>query len=190
MPAYVRVGGDFITSTCNCLVLSSFCVLHAVCCSSSLVELSSCDRDFRAGEIMAQRGDVCSSKGKFFAKIDAQERGARFYMTGPRRDDEHQAGQDLKYIRAAASGEASRLGELRAMVTGTKPLRGNIAFSKTGPLLPKANRAQGSLHVHGARLAVQRVLCTSSQLARTCNECFARSSFREIQSIDILVPKI
>ena len=42
----------------------------------------------------------------------------------------------------------------------------------------------------GAALAVQRVLNTSSQLAWTCKESFARSSFREIQSIDILVPKI
>ena len=42
----------------------------------------------------------------------------------------------------------------------------------------------------GAGLAVRRVLCTSSQLAWTCRESFARSSFREIQSIDILVPKI
>ena len=42
----------------------------------------------------------------------------------------------------------------------------------------------------GAGLAVRRVLCTSSQLAWTCKESFARSSFREIQSIDILVPKI
>ena len=57
-------------------------------------------------------------------------------------------------------------------------------------LLPNADRAQGSLHVQGARLAVQRVLCTSSQLAWTCKESFARSSFRENQSIDILVPKI
>ena len=56
-------------------------------------------------------------------------------------------------------------------------------------LLQKANRAQGSLHVQGARLAVQgtrlavqgarlavqRVLCTSSQLAWTCKHCFARA---------------
>ena len=56
--------------------------------------------------------------------------------------------------------------------------------------LPNADRTQGSLHVQGARLALQRVLCTSSQLAWTCKESFARSSFREIQSIDILVPKI
>ena len=42
-------------------------------------------------------------------------------------------------------------------------------------LLPRANRAQGSLRVHGARLAVQRVLCTSSQLAWTCKHCFARA---------------
>ena len=42
----------------------------------------------------------------------------------------------------------------------------------------------------GASLAVQRVLCTSRQLAWTCKETFARSNFGEIQSIDILVPRI
>ena len=36
----------------------------------------------------------------------------------------------------------------------------------------------------GASLAVQRVLCTSRQLAWTCKETFARSDFGEIQSID------
>ena len=42
----------------------------------------------------------------------------------------------------------------------------------------------------GASLAVQRVLCTSRQLAWTCKETFARSDSGEIQSIDILVPRI
>ena len=42
----------------------------------------------------------------------------------------------------------------------------------------------------GVSLTVQRVLWTSSQLASTCKESLARSSFREIQSINILVPKI
>ena len=72
---------------------------------------------------MASWGAVCSHTGKFFAKVEAQVDGIRFYLTGPRRDDEHQAGQDLKYIRAAASGEASRLGELRAMKLATERLQ-------------------------------------------------------------------
>ena len=42
----------------------------------------------------------------------------------------------------------------------------------------------------GAGLAVRRILCTRSQLAWTCKESVPRSSCREIQSIDILVPKI
>ena len=163
---------------------------------------------------MAHLGDVSIRNGQFCATIDKTEAGMRFKMFGPCREDKQHAVRDLAYIRAAATGAPTRLDELRAMklatkilqdeakaatrggiesigpVTGTKPLRGNIAFSKTGPLLPKANRAQGSLHVQGARLAVQRVLYTSSQLAWTCKECFARSSFRVIHSIDILVPKI
>ena len=58
---------------------------------------------------MTNWGSVCSHNGKFFAKVEAQVDGIRFYVTGPRRDDEHQAGQDLKYIRA---------------VTGTRPFEG------------------------------------------------------------------
>ena len=42
----------------------------------------------------------------------------------------------------------------------------------------------------GAGLAARRMLCTCSQLAWTCKASFAWSSFRETQSIDILVPKI
>ena len=42
----------------------------------------------------------------------------------------------------------------------------------------------------GPGLAVHRVLCTSSQLARMCKEPFARRKYREIHSIEILVPKI
>ena len=41
----------------------------------------------------------------------------------------------------------------------------------------------------GTGLVVRGLLCTSSQLAWTCKVPFARSSSREIQSIDILVPK-
>ena len=58
---------------------------------------------------MANWGNVCSHNGKFFAKVEAQVDGIRFHVKGPRRDDEHHAGQDLQYIRAAASGEASHL---------------------------------------------------------------------------------
>ena len=65
--------------------------------------------------IMANKGDVYSSHGKFFAKIEAQEEGIRFHMKGPHREDKQQATQDLTNIRAAASGRATRLDELLAM---------------------------------------------------------------------------
>jgi len=81
---------------------------------------------------MANCGDVCSHSGKFFAKVEAQVDGIRFFVTGPRRDDENQAGQDLKYIRAAASGEASRLGELRAMKLAAKRLQDEAKVAMRG----------------------------------------------------------
>ena len=55
---------------------------------------------------------------------------------------------------------------------------------------PSANRAEVLCMNKGAGLAVQKVFCTSSQLALACIESLARSSSREMQSIDILVPKI
>ena len=81
---------------------------------------------------MANWGDVCSHNGKFFAKVEAQVDGIRFYLTGPRRDDENQAGQDLKYIRAAAYGEASRLGELRAMKLAAERLQEEAKIAMRG----------------------------------------------------------
>ena len=72
---------------------------------------------------MAQLGGVYASNGKFFAKIDIREGGARFYMEGPRREDEQRATQDLTDIRAAASGEATRLDGLRAMKLAAKRLQ-------------------------------------------------------------------
>ena len=72
---------------------------------------------------MAHLGDVYTSEGKYFAKIDRTEAGIRFKMRGPRREDQQQAAQDLADIRAAASGEASRLEELRAMKLATERLQ-------------------------------------------------------------------
>ena len=72
---------------------------------------------------MAQLGGVYASNGKFFAKIDIREGGARFYMEGPRREDEQRATQDLTDIRAAASGEATRLDGLREMKLAAKRLQ-------------------------------------------------------------------
>ena len=81
---------------------------------------------------MAQLGNVCASKGKVFAKIDVTEAKERFYMEGPRRDAEQQAVQDLTYIRAAASGESTRLGELRAMKRATKRLQDEARAAMRG----------------------------------------------------------
>ena len=81
---------------------------------------------------MANWGDVCSRNGKFFVKVEAQVDGIRFHVKGPRRDDEQQAGQDLKYIRVAASGEASRLGELHAMKLAAKRLQDEAKVAMRG----------------------------------------------------------
>ena len=72
---------------------------------------------------MAQLGNVYTSNGKFFAKIDTTEAKKRFYMEGPHREDKQQAAEDLNKIRAAASGEATRLDELHAMKLATKRLQ-------------------------------------------------------------------
>ena len=90
---------------------------------------------------MANWGNVCSHNGKFFAKVEAQVDGIRFHVKGPRRDDEHHAGQDLKYIRAAASGEASRLGELRAMKLAAERLQDEAKIAMRGGIKTEsANR--------------------------------------------------
>ena len=81
---------------------------------------------------MAQLGNVHTSKGKVFAKIDTTEAKERFYMEGPRRDAEQQAAQDLTYIRAAASGESTRLGELRAMKRATERLQDEAKAAMRG----------------------------------------------------------
>ena len=72
---------------------------------------------------MAHLGDVYTDEGKHFAKIDKTEAGMRFKMRGPCREDKQQAAQDLADIRAAASGEATRLDELRAMKLATTRLQ-------------------------------------------------------------------
>ena len=72
---------------------------------------------------MAHLGDVYTNEGKHFAKIDKTEAGMRFKMRGPCRDDKQQAAQDLADIRAAASGETTRLEALRAMKLATTRLQ-------------------------------------------------------------------
>ena len=69
---------------------------------------------------MAQPGNVYASNGRFLAKIDTTEKGKRFYMEGPRREDKQHAIEDLTDIRAAASGRATRLDKLLAMKLATK----------------------------------------------------------------------
>ncbi len=43
---------------------------------------------------MSHLGDVYTSNGKFFAKIEAREGGIRFHMEGPRRECKQQATLD------------------------------------------------------------------------------------------------
>ena len=72
---------------------------------------------------MAHLGGVVNKNGQSIAKVDTSESGTRFAMEGPPRDDEQQATQDLSFIRAAADGEATRLGGLKAMQQAAKRLR-------------------------------------------------------------------
>ena len=80
---------------------------------------------------MAHLGRVVNKDGKFIAKIYTRESDTRFAMEGPRRGDEQQASQDLSSIRAAADGEATRTGGLKAMQLAAKRLRD---AAKTIPL--------------------------------------------------------
>ena len=73
---------------------------------------------------MAHLGFVFNKGGQSIARIDTSESGTRFAMVGPPRDDEQQAMQDLSFIRAAADGEATRFGGLKAMQLAAKSLRG------------------------------------------------------------------
>ena len=72
---------------------------------------------------MAHFGRVFNKNGQFIAKIYTRESDTRFAMEGPRRDDEQQAAQDLSIIRAAADGEATRTGGLKAMQLAAKRLQ-------------------------------------------------------------------
>ena len=72
---------------------------------------------------MAHLGFVFNKGGQSIARIDTSESGTRFAMEGPPRDDEQQAMQDLSFIRAAADGERTRSGGLKAMQLEAKRLR-------------------------------------------------------------------
>ena len=64
---------------------------------------------------MAHLGGVINKAGQFVAKVETKDSDKRFKMEGPARDDEQQAAQDLSFIRAAADGEVTRFGGLKAM---------------------------------------------------------------------------
>ena len=81
---------------------------------------------------MTHLGYVFTSNDKFFAKIATRAGGTQFYMEGPRREDKQQAAKDLTDIRAAASGEATRLHELRAMKAATKRLQDEAKTAMRG----------------------------------------------------------
>jgi hypothetical protein len=83
---------------------------------------------------MAHLGDVFNKHGRFVAKIDTKESGMRFAMTGPPRDSEQEATQDLSFIRAAADGEATRLVGLQAMQLAAKHLRDEAKTMPSGSI--------------------------------------------------------
>ena len=58
----------------------------------------------------------------------------RFAMTGPPRDSEQAATQDLSFIRAAAGGEATRLVGLKAMQLAAKHLRDEAKTIPSGSI--------------------------------------------------------
>jgi len=68
-------------------------------------------------------GSIGEVDGRFIAKIDTSESGTRFWIEGPLRDGEQEAAQDLSAIRAAAAGEATRSGRLKAMQLAAGQLR-------------------------------------------------------------------
>ena len=72
---------------------------------------------------MAHLGGVINKAGQFVAKVETKDSDTRFKMEGPARDDEQQAARDLSFIRAAADGELSRSGGLKAMQLEAKRLR-------------------------------------------------------------------
>ena len=90
---------------------------------------------------MAHLGDLYTSNGKHFAKIETWEKGIKFKMTGPRREEKQQAAQDLTYIRTAGSGESTRLGELRAMKLAAERLQDEAKVAMRGGIkTQKADR--------------------------------------------------
>jgi hypothetical protein len=81
---------------------------------------------------MARLGGVINKDGEFIAKIDTSESGTRFAMVGPPRDEEQQAARDLSFIVAAADGELTRFGGLKAMQLAAKHLRDAARAAPSG----------------------------------------------------------
>jgi len=57
---------------------------------------------------MAHLGGVSRRNDMFFAKVDTQDSGVRYWMEGPLRKDQQEACQDLDYIRSAAGGDGRK----------------------------------------------------------------------------------
>ena len=79
-------------------------------------------------------GGVINRASQFIAKVETKESGTRFNMEGPARDDEQQAAQDLSAMLAAADGEATRSGGLRAMQLAAKHLRDEANTMPSGSI--------------------------------------------------------
>ena len=72
---------------------------------------------------MEHLGNVIEKDRKYFARVDTNEGSVRFYMEGPLRTDQHEARQDLDYIRSVAEGSLTRAEALQCMKSAAKELR-------------------------------------------------------------------
>jgi hypothetical protein len=75
---------------------------------------------------MAHLGGVSRRNDMFFAKVDTQDSGVRYWMEGPLRKDQQEACQDLDYIRSAAGGDATWAQGLHSMKLAAKELREEV----------------------------------------------------------------
>ena len=116
---------------------------------------------------MAHLGRVVNKDGKFIAKIYTRESDTRFAMEGPPRDDEQQATQDLFSIRAAADGEATRSGGLKAMQLAAKRLRGKAKTMPSGSIEEVDGRFIATIDTNdsGARFKMEGPLRDGEQEA-------------------------
>ena len=116
---------------------------------------------------MAHLGGVINKAGQFVAKVETKDSDTRFKMEGPARDDEQQAAQDLSSIRAAADGELTRSGGLKAMQLVAKHLRDEAKTLPSGSIENVDGRFIAKIDTHdsGTRIKMEGPLRDDEQEA-------------------------